>query len=194
MMTVSFEKEVESALEALHRGEIILYPTDTIWGIGCDATNSEAIRKIYRIKERPDSKSLIVLVAEERDILQHVAAPDLQVFDFIEEQPGPTTVIFDGAIGLPDNLVAADGSIAIRMVQDEFCRHLIKRLRRPIVSTSANISGEPAPTTFGDITPSIKAAVDHVVRWRQDDGTPAKPSQIVRWRNGKYEVIRPFNP
>ena len=126
-----FESEVEETLEALRRGEVILYPTDTIWGLGCDATNSHAIAKIYEIKKRADSKSLIILVAEERDILQYVAAPDLQVFDYLEQQTRPTTVIFENAVGLPDNLVAQDGSIAIRIVRDEFCRHLIKRLRRP---------------------------------------------------------------
>src|SRR5436305_8010713 len=140
-----FEKEVEAALISLKRGGVILYPTDTIWGLGCDATNSEAIKRIYNIKKREDSKSLIILVADERDILQYVAAPDPAVFDFIDEQIQPTTIIFDNAVNLPDNLVAEDGSIAIRLTKDEFCRHLIKRLQKPIVSTSANVSGQPYP-------------------------------------------------
>lgn len=151
-----FEKEVEKALDVLRKGGIILYPTDTIWGLGCDATNKEAVSRIYQIKNREDSKSLIILVAEERDVLQYVAAPDLAVFDFIQEQSRPTTVIFEQAIGLPENLVAADGSIAIRIVRDEFCRHLIKRLRKPIVSTSANISGQPSPKFFSDVSEEIK--------------------------------------
>src|SRR5437764_965144 len=138
-----FDLEVEEALDVLRKGGIILYPTDTIWGLGCDATNGEAVRRIYKLKQREDSKSLIVLVADERDIMNYVAGPDPGVFDFIEQQSRPTTIIFDHAIGLPENLIAKDGSIAIRIVQDEFCRHLIRRLRKPIVSTSANTSGQP---------------------------------------------------
>jgi L-threonylcarbamoyladenylate synthase len=178
-----FETQVEGALEMLRRGNIILYPTDTIWGIGCDATNQEAVRRIYQIKNREDSKSMIILVAEERDVLQYVAAPDIAVFDFIEEQTRPTTIIFEQAIGLPDNLIAEDGSVAIRIVRDEFCRHLIKRLRKPIVSTSANISGQPSPQNFPDISTDIKNSVDHIVQWRQEDTTIAQPSQIIKWNN-----------
>jgi L-threonylcarbamoyladenylate synthase len=186
-----FEKEVEAALAVLRRGGVILYPTDTVWGLGCDATNEEAIAKIYDIKQRSDSKSLIILVAEERDILQYVAAPDLGVFDFIQEQTRPTTIVFDHAVELPDNLVAADGSIAIRIVQDEFCRHLIKRLRKPLVSTSANISGQPTPPFFAEISPGIQSLVDHTVQWRRHDRTPSTPSQIIRWKDdGSDEVLR----
>ena len=186
-----FDKEVEAALEFLRRGEVILYPTDTIWGLGCDATVESAIKKIYGIKQREESKSLIILVADEREILHYVAAPDLGVFDFIQSQTRPTTIIFDGAINLPDNLVAEDGSIAIRIVQDEFCRHLIKRLKKPIVSTSANISGQSSPQGFADISTEIKNGVDHIVQWRQDDETAAQPSQIVKWNSdGSYTFIR----
>ena len=188
---MDFQSEVEAALNLLRQGEVILYPTDTIWGLGCDATDEEAVKKIYRIKQRDDSKSLIILVAEERDILQYVAAPDLAVFEFIAEQTRPTTIIFDGAINLPDNLIAEDGSIAIRIVRDAFCRHIIKRLRRPVVSTSANISGQPSPRFYDEISEEIKVAVDHIVQWRQEDKTPSQPSQIVRWKEGgKYEFIR----
>ena len=130
-MIIDFQGEVEAALSSLRNGGIILYPTDTIWGLGCDASNEVAIQKIYAIKQRSDTKSLIILVADERDILQYVAAPDLAVFNFIENQTRPTTIVFENAINLPDNLVAKDGSIAIRIVRDEFCRHLIKRLRKP---------------------------------------------------------------
>jgi L-threonylcarbamoyladenylate synthase len=190
METSFFEKEVEAALKVLREGKLILYPTDTIWGIGCDATNAEAIRRIYEVKKREDSKSLICLVADERDLLKYVAAPDPGVFDFIEQQQRPTTIIFEQAIGFPDNLVASDGSIALRVVRDEFCRHLIKRLRKPIVSTSANISGQPSPGFFDDISEDIKNAVDHVVGWRQDDKTVSLPSQIVKWETGSYRFIR----
>lgn len=184
-----FETEVENALNSLKNGSVILYPTDTIWGLGCDATNAEAVRRIYQIKNREDSKSLIILLGDERDILQYVASPDLAVFDFIEEQSRPTTIIFEHAIGLPDNLIAEDGSIAIRIARDEFCRHLIKRLRKPIVSTSANISGQPSPQNFPQVSDEIKNAVDYVVKWRQDDDTLAQPSQIIRWNNDGTRVV-----
>ena len=190
-MIIDFQGEVEAALSSLRNGGIILYPTDTIWGLGCDASNEIAIQKIYAIKQRSDTKSLIILVADERDILQYVAAPDLAVFNFIENQTRPTTIVFENAINLPDNLVAEDGSIAIRIVRDEFCRHLIKRLRKPIVSTSANISGTPSPKYFDEINSAIKNSVDHIVQWRQDDKTSSQPSQIIRWKdNGAYEIIR----
>lgn len=189
-MSIDFSAEVEAALAALRAGQVILYPTDTIWGLGCDATNETAIQNIYTLKQRDDSKSLIILVADERDVLQYVSAPDLAVFDFLEAQERPTTVIFDGAIGLPPNLIAEDGSIAIRLVRDEFCRHLVRRLRKPLVSTSANISGEPSPRFFDEVSPAVKQGVDHIVAWRQTDKTPSQPSQIIHWKNGAVEYIR----
>ena len=189
-MQPNFSTEVENALSALRSGDVILYPTDTIWGLGCDATVEAAIKKIYDIKQRDDSKSLIILVAEERDILQYVSAPDLALFDFLQEQERPTTVVFEGAIHLPDALIAGDGSIAIRIVRDEFCRHLIKRLRKPLVSTSANISGQPSPRFFEEISEAVKGQVDYTVKWRQEDKTPALPSQIIRWKEGEVEYIR----
>ncbi len=190
-MSAAFENDIVNSLEVLKKGGTILYPTDTVWGIGGDATNADAVKKIHAIKQRADSKTMIILVGDERDILKYVAAPDLAVFDFLREQTRPTTMIFNGAIGLPDNLIAEDGSIAIRIVQDEFCRHLIKRFRKPIVSTSANISGHQTPKLFAQISQHIKQSVDYVVQWRQDDMTLAQPSQIIRWKkNGGYEVIR----
>jgi L-threonylcarbamoyladenylate synthase len=189
-MSEPFEEDIIQSLEVLKKGGVILYPTDTIWGIGCDATNANAVQRIYQIKQREDTKSMIILLSDEREVLQYVAAPDLQVFDFIEEQVRPTTVIFENAVGLPENLVAADGSIGIRIVRDEFCRHLIKRFRKPIVSTSANISGQPSSGSFEDISGSIKSSVDHIVQWRRDDETRSMPSQIVRWTDGKPEFIR----
>ena len=189
-MSEKFEKDILTSLDVLKTGGIILYPTDTIWGIGCDATNGNAVQRIYQIKKRADHKSMIILVADERDVLKYVAAPDLAVFDFLEKQTRPTTVIFENAIGLPHELVAEDGSIAIRIVRDEFCRHLIKRFRKPIVSTSANISGNQSPKFFADISEEIKSAVDHIVQWRQDDESISEPSQIIRWRNGEVEYVR----
>jgi L-threonylcarbamoyladenylate synthase len=191
MKQIFFEEEVEKALGFLRQGKVILYPTDTIWGLGCDATNEAAVKKIYGIKNREDSKSLIILLADEREIVHYVAAPDPAVFDFIQEQDRPTTVIFDQAINLPDSLIAEDGSIAIRLVKDEFCRHLVKRLRKPLVSTSANISGQPSPASYKNVSQAIRDQADHIVGWRQDDEKPAQPSRIVKWQGeGRYTVIR----
>ena len=186
-----FESEVNKALDVLRSGGVILYPTDTIWGLGCDALNEAAINKIYKIKQRAESKSLIILLADERSVMQHVANPDLHVFDYMQEQTRPTTVIFNDAIDLPDNLIASDGSIGIRLTRDEFCRHLVKRLRRPLVSTSANISGQPAPKNFEEISEEVKKGVDHIVQWRKDDKTEAAPSRIVKWNSdGTIVIIR----
>lgn len=191
MDNVFFEREVENALAALRNGGLILYPTDTVWGIGCDATNEEAVGKIFRLKQRDYSKSLIILVADERSVLQYVAAPDLAVFDFLQKQERPTTIIFDGAIGLASGVTAGDGSVAVRITGDLFCRHLIKRFRKPIVSTSANISSEPAPALFSQVSDAVKAGVDYVVQWRQEDEAAMPPSQIIRWHgDGTHTVIR----
>lgn len=188
---MDFTVDLEKCLEVLHAGGCILYPTDTVWGIGCDATNATAVQKIYHLKQRPESKSMIVLLADERDLLQYVANADLAVFDYLKAVTKPTTVIYEGAIGLADNLVAPDGSIAIRIVQETFCKHLIKRFRKPIVSTSANISGEITPATFSEIATTVKQEVDYVVQYRQADPAPATPSAVVRWEKGKPSIIRP---
>ena len=183
--------EVNRAFEVLKEGGLILYPTDTIWGIGCDATNAAAVKKVYEIKNRPQTKSMIVLVADEKDILQHVANPDITVFEYLQQTQKPTTVIYPNALGLADNLIGSDGSIAIRIVQDDFCRHLIKRFRKPIVSTSANIFEHPAPVSFKEIVHYIKQAVDYIVEYRQDDDSPQTASSIIRWQQNSPVVIRP---
>lgn len=188
---MNFENDIEQCLRALKEGGLILYPTDTVWGIGCDATNEEAVARIYALKKRQDEKAMIVLVADEGDVLQYTAAPDLAVFDYLQTTLKPTTVIYDGAIGLAGNLIGRDGSIGIRICNEPFCRHLIKRFRKPIVSTSANISGEPAAKVFAEISEEIKKGVDCVVQYRQDDNTAAKPSSVIKWNNGNVEVLRP---
>ena len=188
---IDFLPDVEKCLEVLQAGGVILYPTDTVWGLGCDATNAAAVEKIFAIKERSEAKSLIVLLADERDVLQYVAAPDLSVFDYLDTVAKPTTVVYENVIGLAENLLAGDGSAGIRIVKEPFCKHLIKRFRKPLVSTSANISGEPTPLNFSTITASIKTVVDYIVQYRQNDDAPATPSAVVRWKDGKVEVIRP---
>lgn len=185
-----FSSDIEQCLKVLHAGGIILYPTDTIWGIGCDATNAAAVEKIIALKQRPAEKSFVVLVASESDILQYVAAPDLAVFDYLEKVQKPTTVIYQHALGLAENVLAEDGSVAIRICKDEFCKHLIKRFRKPVVSTSANISGELSPVNFHAVNKQIIDGVDYVVQYRQDDITEAAASSIIQWRNGEVVVIR----
>jgi len=188
---MDFEKDILTCISVLISGGIILYPTDTIWGIGCDATNAEAVDKIYALKKRSANKNMIILLAEERDILTYVTQPDLQIFDYIKGVSKPVTVIYEGATGLADNLVNEDGTIAIRVVNDPFCRHLVKRFRKPIVSTSANISGYPPPAVFPDIDIAIKNGVDYIVQHRQDDLYTAVPSAIIRWnKNGIPTIIR----
>jgi len=189
-MMDDFSADIEHCLRILQEGGIILYPTDTVWGLGCDATNTEAVEKIIALKQRPQNKSFVVLVTSERDVLQHVASPDLAVFDYLQGVDRPTTVIYDNALGLAENVLADDGSVAIRICKDAFCRNLIKRFRKPIVSTSANISGQPAPAIYPEISNEIKQAVDYVVEYRRDDVTKAQPSSIISWRNGSVKVIR----
>lgn len=188
---VDFLPDIEKCLEVLQQGGVILYPTDTVWGLGCDATNAAAVEKIFAIKQRPEAKSLIVLLADERDVLQYVAAPDLQVFDYLDTVTKPTTIIYDGIIGLAENLLAADGSAGIRIVKEPFCKHLIKRFRKPVVSTSANISGNSTPAHFSAVPAAIVSAVDYVVQYRQKDNTPALPSAVIKWNGGNVVVIRP---
>src|SRR5882762_9262209 len=131
-MNEEFQDDLENCLRVLQAGGLILYPTDTVWGIGCDATQPGAVKKIFTLKQREETRSMIVLMADEREILKYTSSPDLRIFDFLHTVQRPTTVIYDGPVGLADNLTGTDGTIAIRLIQDIFCRHLIKRLRRPI--------------------------------------------------------------
>jgi L-threonylcarbamoyladenylate synthase len=188
---VDFQNDIEHCLVALKRGGIILYPTDTVWGIGCNAADAKAVERIFKLKKRSDNKSMIVLVAEERDVLRYVANPDPRTFEYLENIIKPTTVIYQGAIGLAENLTGKDGSIAIRICQDIFCKNLLKRFRKPIVSTSANISGLVSPLVFADIPQEIKNGVDYTVQFRQDDATPGEPSSIIKWnKDGSVTILR----
>jgi L-threonylcarbamoyladenylate synthase len=184
-------EELEKALEILKKGGIILYPTDTIWGIGCDGTNSEAVERIYKLKKRSDSKSMIVLVENENRITRHVKeVPDV-AWDLIELRDRPLTIVFDQAYNLASNLIAEDGSIGIRVCDDQFCSKLIRMLNKPLVSTSANISSEPGPACFAEISTEIRSGVDHIVNLRQNETTPATPSTIIRLKNdGQIAILR----
>lgn len=184
-------KEIERTASELQQGHTILYPTDTIWGIGCDAENAEAVRKVHEIKKRPTDQSFIILVSDANMLKHYVKEIPEGFFNFMGGQDRPTTYVFKEARNLPQELVRSDGSVGIRVVQDEFCQELIQKFGRAIVSTSANISGGETTASFSDIPPGIIQKVDYVVQWRQDDKIDAKPSRIVQWQpNGNVKVIR----
>ena len=188
---INFSADISNCITVLQNGGIILYPTDTIWGIGCDASNEEAVAKIFALKKRAEEKSMIILLADERDIIHYITQPELAVIDYLQTVTKPTTVIYEWAIGLAENLVNADGSIAIRITHDPFCKHLIKRFKKPIVSTSANVSGFPSPANFFAISAEIKNGVDYIVQHRQDDMSTAAPSAIIKWnKDATMTVIR----
>lgn len=184
-------EDIKKALEVIKNGGVILYPTDTIWGIGCDATNEEAVEKVYKIKQRSDSKSMLVLVDSINRIPQYVdSMPDI-AWDLVELANKPLTVIYPNAKNLAHNLIAEDGSIGIRVANDDFCQRLVQRLKKPIVSTSANISGKTAPSNFQEISEEIKNNVDYIVEFRQDDISKSSPSGILKLGvNGEIKIIR----
>jgi L-threonylcarbamoyladenylate synthase len=189
---MNFDTDIEEAVKALQSGGLILYPTDTVWGIGCDATNAEAVSAIYKLKKREDGKSMIVLLASENEILKYVSDPYPQIFDYIKGIHKPTSFIYQGGINLAKNMIQEDGTVAIRITNDPFCKQLIRRFGKPVVSTSANISGYPAPAIFEDIDIEIKNGVDYIVQHRQDDLTAAMPSAIVKLNaDGSLTIIRP---
>jgi L-threonylcarbamoyladenylate synthase len=188
---IDFSADIDNCLTVLQNGGIILYPTDTIWGIGCDATNEEAVAKIFALKQRAEEKSMIILLAEDKDIIHYITQPDLSVIDYLQTVTKPTTVIYEGATGLAENVISSDGSVAIRITSDAFCRHLIKRLKKPLVSTSSNVSGFAAPINFAAISDAIKNGVDYIVQHRRDDVSHAAPSAIIKWnKDATVTVIR----
>ncbi len=179
------------ALEVLRRGGVILYPTDTVWGLGCDATNEEAVQKVYAIKHRSDSKALITLVDSEAKVQFYVRQVPQVAWDVIQLSTRPTTIIYDGARNLAPNLIAEDGSVGIRITEEDFSRELCQRFKKAIVSTSANVSGQPTPQNYAEIPDEIKEKVDFIVTFRQDDKTKAKPSSIIKLgAKGEVKVIR----
>lgn len=183
--------QIESAIEVLKKGGIILYPTDTVWGIGCDATNEKAVEKIFQLKQRSDSKSLITLAADIDMVCQYVKEmPEIAV-SLIEINDKPMTIIYPEAIGLAKNVIAEDGSAGIRVPMDDFCKKLIKRFRKPIVSTSANISGSATPVYFEEISKEIFDGVDFAVDKSCETNATHKPSQIIKvGLTSEIEVIR----
>ena len=183
--------DIRSAIEVLRQGGTILYPTDTIWGIGCDATNPEAVKKVFEIKQREDSKALICLVDSPGRLQRYVRnVPDV-AWDIIDLATKPTTVILNGVNGLAPNLLAEDGSVGLRVTNEVFSHTLCYRFQKAIVSTSANMSGQPSPQTFADIDPAIIAAVDYVCVSRQRDTSRHEPSSIIKLTpTGEVTIIR----
>lgn len=185
------EKEILNAIEILRNGGIILYPTDTVWGIGCDATNENAVAKIFKLKKREDSKSMIVLLDNENKLQSYIREVPEVAWDLIDYAEKPLTIIYYGAKNLAANVIADDGSIGIRITKDEFCKKMIERFRKPVVSTSANISGNEPPATFSEIDETIINGVDYVVNLRQHEKSKSSPSTIIRLKvNGQFEFIR----
>lgn len=188
-MTV--QEDIKNAVDVMKKGGVILYPTDTVWGIGCDATNKDAVAKIFKIKKREESKAMICLVDNDNRIQRYVRNVPEVAWDVMNLSTTPTTVILDDATGLADNLIAEDGSIAFRITQEEFSKELCYRMQKPIVSTSANISGEPTAQNYRDISEEILNAVDYVCFARRNEHKPHTPSSIIRLRkNGEVTMIR----
>ncbi len=183
-------EEINNAIEVLSKGGLILYPTDTVWGIGCDATNEHAVQRVYDLKQRDDSKALICMVANDAMLERHIAkVPDL-AFDIMDLSTKPTTIIFDEPIGIAKNLIAKDNTLAVRVASDKFCQYLINKFKKPLVSTSANISGEPTPKNFHEISNAILKGVDYVVDLHRDVRN-GSPSAIIKLSNdGTVKVIR----
>lgn len=183
---------LEEALKVLKSGGLLLYPTDTVWGIGCDATDEAAVAKVFALKKRADSKSLVLLASDMDMIAKHVRQiPDIAI-DLVEVNDKPMTIIYPGAQYLAPNAVAEDGSVGIRIPMNDFCVELVRKFRKPVVSTSANISGEPTPQTFDDISPEIISGVDYVVDRSLERGSTGLASQIIKVEvDGQVKIIRP---
>jgi L-threonylcarbamoyladenylate synthase len=186
-----FEEDIKDSLITLRKGGIILYPTDTIWGLGCDATNISAIDKIFRIKSRSKTKSLIILVDSEQMLERYVSDVPGIAYELISVSDSPLTIIYQYGKNLAAGVCSEDGSVGIRICRDEFCRELIRRLRKPIVSTSANFSGRSSPENFAEIDKSVLDAVDFVVKYRQDDRRKHSVSPVIKVeQNGIIKIIR----
>lgn len=184
-------QDIQKCIEVLAAGGTILYPTDTIWGIGCDATQFDATQKVYELKQREDAKAMLVLVNSADMLSRYVEEIPAMADEIIEINDAPLTIIYPAGRNLAGNLLPKDGTIGIRITSDPFCKELIRRYRKPLVSTSANIAGQPAPSYFSDIAAEIKAKVGYTAAWRQNDRAKRKPSGILKVKlNGEIEVIR----
>lgn len=190
-LTPESKEDIRRAVEVMNKGGVILYPTDTIWGLGCDATNADAVRRIYEIKQRTDAKALISLVDSETKVQFYVKEVPEVAWDVMELSERPMTVVFDGGRNLAPNLLAEDGSVAIRITKEAFSKELCMRMKRAVVSTSANISGQPAPRCFSEISEEIKGAVDYICTSRQDEPPTQTASSIIKLgAGGEVTIIR----
>lgn len=185
------EEDIRNAVKVLNEGGVILYPTDTVWGIGCDATNADAVAKVYKIKQRDDSKALICLVDSDARLQRYVRNVPTVAWDLLDLATKPTTVILDGAVNLAPNLIAEDGSIAMRITKEPFSKELCYRFQKALVSTSANISGQPAAQNYQDISQELLDSVDYVCWTRRNEHKPHTPSSIIKLgQNGEVSIIR----
>jgi L-threonylcarbamoyladenylate synthase len=185
------EEDIKKAGAVLRSRGVILYPTDTIWGLGCDAEDEEAVSRIFHIKQRPRQKSFIILMEGEEMLRRYVPGIPGTLADGMTRDTRPTTYILTGVKGVAPSVQAGDGTVAVRIPQDDFCMALLRDLGKAIVSTSANFAGAPPPRHFGEINPDLISKADYVVGWRQDDRTPARPSRIIRiLPGGTREIIR----
>jgi len=185
------QEEIKKIVEVLRAGGVILYPTDTVWGLGCDATNENAVKRIFEIKKRADTKAMLVLIDNPAKLQSYIdEVPDM-AWDLIELSEKPLTIIYPQAKNLAKNLIAEDKTIGIRVTKETFSRNLCAQFRKPIVSTSANVSGNATPSNFSQITDEIKSAVDYVVNYRQDDESKPKPSSIIKLgKGGLFQLVR----
>lgn len=188
----SFSKpDFEAALRTLEEGKILLYPTDTVWGLGCDATNYQAVDTIYKIKRRVETKSMIILLDSFDKLPLYVEDIPEITFDLLSSISNPVTVIYSNAVRLAANVIAPDNTVGIRIVKDDFCSQLIKEFGKPIISTSANISGDETPAIFSHISQEVKDAADYIVNYKQEIFTRSRPSTIIRlYNDGNYTVLR----
>ena len=185
------DADITQCLKVLSDGGLILYPTDTVWGIGCDATNAEAVKRVYQLKQRDDSKALIVLIDSAEHLDHYVVDVPMIARELVDVAVKPLTIIYEGAYNVASNLLGDEDSLGIRIPNDEFCHRLCERFGKPIVSTSANVSGKPTAKSFAEISSDIVKGVDHVVTWRRDDKTPHQPSNIILLgRDGTFKIIR----
>lgn len=185
------DADITQCLKVLSTGGLILYPTDTVWGIGCDATNAEAVSRVYQLKQRDDSKALIVLIDSAEHLDHYVVDVPAIARELIDVAVKPLTIIYEGAYNLASNVLGDEDSVGIRIPNDEFCHRLCERYGKPIVSTSANVSGKPTARTFADIDPTIVNGVDYAVQFRRDDNTRHEPSNIILLgRDGTFKIIR----
>lgn len=185
------KEEIKKAVEILRSGGIILYPTDTVWAIGCDATNEQAVKKVFELKQREDKKAMLILIDNLVKLQSYVEEVPEMAWDLIEYAEKPLTIIYPEAKNLANNLIGEDKSIGIRVTKEEFSKKLCEQFRKPIVSTSANVSGEPTPANFSQISDSIKSKVDYIINFRQEETANPKPSSIIKLGKGNlFEIIR----